>query len=251
MNPHNPTPTQPPLTGPTPATAGPGPAAVDPRPARPGLGWTEIAVATVAYFALSFAAGFALYAMSGGAEPATVPFYAVFAIATLAAVAVTVAVRVRSLAAVGLRRTTVRWLLIGFGAGVGVWLLNRFVVLGYILITGDGSNPQADLAATAAGPALGLAGILLVGAVLTPIAEELLFRGVLFGALRRHGMLLATLVSAVVFGLAHGITAVLFGAVVLGNVAAVLYERSRSIWPAVMVHAVNNAIIFTTAAILL
>jgi membrane protease YdiL (CAAX protease family) len=38
---------------------------------------------------------------------------------------------------------------------------------------------------------------------------------------------------------------------VLGVVAALLYERSGSIWPAVTAHVVNNAIVFMVAAIFL
>lgn len=225
---------------------------VDRTPAtRPDLGWTELAVATVAYLLLTIGGVLLAMVALGGAVPPTVPTLAIVGFATLGAVAIALVVRVRSLAAVGLRRTTWRWLLVGLGAGVGVWLLNRFVVLAYIALTGDESNPQADLADAAAGPVPGLVGVLLAGALLVPVAEELLFRGIGYGALRRHGAVLAAVVSAVLFGLAHGINVVLFGTIVLGLVAAVLYERSRSIWPAIVAHGVNNAIVFGTVAILL
>lgn len=230
-------------------------AAVAPRPGagppgRPSLGWTELAVAAVAYLALSVLAYLLLVSVLGPA-PDTVALIAITGLATVAAAAVALAVRVRSPAALGLRSTSLRWLLVGLGAGVLACLVNRGVVFAYIAITGDTSNPQQSLADTAAGPGPGLIGLLLTGALLVPFAEELLFRGIGYGALRRYGVLAATVASSVLFGLAHGVNVVLPAAIVLGVVTALLYERSRSIWPAVVAHATNNAILFGLAAILL
>jgi len=103
----------------------------------------------------------------------------------------------------------------------------------------------------AAGPIWGLIGLVAAGAVLAPLGEELLFRGIVFGGLRRYGLVISTLVSAVLFGLAHGINVVLPAAIVLGVLNALLYHRSRSIWPSIVSHAVNNTIVFVTVAILL
>ena len=58
-------------------------------------------------------------------------------------------------------------------------------------------------------------------------------------------MLVAVPVSAVFFGLFHGVNVVLPGAIVLGILAALLYEKSGSIWPPVVAHAVNNMAAFT------
>jgi len=44
---------------------------------------------------------------------------------------------------------------------------------------------------------------------------------------------------------------VLPAAIVIGIITAVLYERSRSIWPGVLAHVLNNAIVFTSAVIFL
>ncbi|MFC7585063.1 CPBP family intramembrane glutamic endopeptidase [Nonomuraea antimicrobica] len=77
-------------------------------------------------------------------------------------------------------------------------------------------------------------------AVLTPIGEEFLFRGVLTNALLRYGPLVGVLGSSAVFALFHGVNIILPAAFVVGVVAAELMRRSGSIWPAVAVHAVNN-----------
>lgn len=159
-------------------------------------------------------------------------------------------IRVRSAAAIGLVRPTARWLLIGAACGMLGYLINRLVILGYVSITGDQSNPQQGMADTAMGGSLAQFSLLLLfGAALTPIGEEMLFRGIGFGWLRRWGFVLAALVSSVIFGLAHGINVVLPAAVALGLIHAWLYEKSGSIWPAVMSHAVNNAIVFILARV--
>jgi len=118
-------------------------------------------------------------------------------------------------------------------------------------VTRDPATPQQNLVDTAAGPVWGLIGLLAAGAVLAPLGEELLFRGIVFGGLRGYGLVISTLVSAVLFGLAHGINVVLPAAIVLGVLNALLYHRSRSIWPSIVSHAVNNTIVFVTVAILL
>ncbi len=225
-----------------PDTPGAGP------PGRPSLGWTELVVGIVAYLVLSVCVTLLVIGVLKG-PPSTVATVALTGFTTLLAVTVTIRVRVRSLAALGVRAVSARWLLVGLGGGVAAYLVNRLVVLAYAVLTGDHSNPQANLTGAATGTGWELAGLLLTGAVLVPVAEELLFRGVGFGSLRRHGVVIATIVSAVLFGLAHGLNAVLPAAVVLGVINALLYERSRSIWPSVMSHATNNALAFVLAAI--
>lgn len=163
----------------------------------------------------------------------------------------TIAVRVRATAAVGLRATSLRWVLLGLGGGVLAWLISCGVIIAYVVLTGDTSNPQQGLANSAAGPGPELVGLLLAGVVLVPFAEELLFRGVGYGSLRRYGVALPTVISAVLFGLIHGINVDFPPAIVGGVINALLYERSRSIWPSVTAHAVNNTILFVIAAVLL
>ena len=78
--------------------------------------------------------------------------------------------------------------------------------------------------------------------LLAPVLEELLFRGVLYGTLRlRFGPVAATLGSAAIFALAHGYGTVGFASVLMSGVLwAVAYERTRSLLPGMLAHAVNN-----------
>jgi membrane protease YdiL (CAAX protease family) len=50
------------------------------------------------------------------------------------------------------------------------------------------------------------------------------------------------IVSTPVFAVMHGFSVVFPVALVLGTVTAMIYHHSGSIWPAVMLHAVNNGI---------
>ena len=65
-----------------------------------------------------------------------------------------------------------------------------------------------------------------------------------YGVLRRLGYVVAVVLSAGVFALAHGLNVVFAAALLLGVVNAVLYERTGSIWPPVAAHATFNLISF-------
>lgn len=122
-------------------------------------------------------------------------------------------------------------------------LLLALVNLGVGQLAGGFENPQVD--ALTGGAALGageLAALLLLVAVVAPLAEELLFRGMLYPLLRvRMGPAPAILLNAALFAAAHVIPLLLPGLFVVGLFLAYLRERSGSIWPSVLLHAMQNA----------
>lgn len=73
-----------------------------------------------------------------------------------------------------------------------------------------------------------------------PLAEELLFRGVLYTWLRRWGVAVAVAASSLTFGLLHGLGVTFFTTTVVGVICAFAYERSGSLWTAVVAHAMTN-----------
>jgi len=78
---------------------------------------------------------------------------------------------------------------------------------------------------------------------LVPLAEELLFRGVLYAWLRqRWGVAVSVVLSAGLFALAHGNLRMSLQIFVTGMVLAVLYERSRSILTSTVTHMAVNTI---------
>jgi uncharacterized protein len=216
--------------------------------ARPSTGWTELLVAAAAYLVLGTVGGFALSTVPGALTDVVLVLLAT-AIATFGAVAIALAPRVRSFAPLRLRSPGTRWLLGGVAAGVGVFLVNQLVIIGWVLLTGDTSNPQQTLSAGAAAGGWSLVGVIALGGLVIPLAEELLFRGIGYTALRRYGVLVAVLASSAVFGLAHGLSIVLVAAFVVGVVNAWMFERSGSVWPGVLAHATNNTTLFVLAAV--
>jgi hypothetical protein len=154
---------------------------------------------------------------------------------------------------VHLRSTTARQLV----AGLAVWatalvggavlylVLSLFVwpmtaVRDALLWVGADGGRLADagplLFALAAGRA----------AVVAPFAEELMFRGALFGWLRRRlPASAAILLAAALFALAHPLPVLWPGAFSFGIGAAWFRERSDSLTPFVIVHIVSNLALIT------
>ncbi|MCM1108202.1 MAG: CPBP family intramembrane metalloprotease [Clostridium sp.] len=85
--------------------------------------------------------------------------------------------------------------------------------------------------------------------LLAPLAEEVVFRAGVIGALRRSGCRgnAAVVVSALLFGVVHGNWAQGIVAFLLGLMLGFIYLRGRSIWPAWMAHVINNAVGVLTA----
>ena len=85
---------------------------------------------------------------------------------------------------------------------------------------------------------------ILFACVVAPVLEEMLFRGVILrGFLRRYSRTFAILWSAALFGIAHLNLYQLATALVIGIVAGWLYERCRSLWPCILLHASYNSFI--------
>ncbi len=119
-----------------------------------------------------------------------------------------------------------------------------FMILG---VEEDAANNQLvlELLRTERGP------MLAASVFLAPLVEEALFRGAIFGPLRRKSRVLAYAVSALLFCLYHVwvealadpqellyILMYLPGALALGF----CYERTNSLWGCVLLHAFNNGL---------
>ncbi len=90
---------------------------------------------------------------------------------------------------------------------------------------------------------LGIAVAAVTAVLVAPLAEELLFRGLIYRLARRAwGVWPAAVVSSLVFGLIHGEPWFLFGLIGLGLVLAYLYETTGSLLAPVLAHALHNAV---------
>lgn len=87
-----------------------------------------------------------------------------------------------------------------------------------------------------------LIGILILVCVVVPIGEEVFFRGFVYSALRQWGTALAVGLSAMFFGTVHQQVVHFLPIFALGVVLTLLYERTRSLLPAMVVHSVNNLV---------
>lgn len=89
----------------------------------------------------------------------------------------------------------------------------------------------------------GIAGALFV-VVSGPIIEEICFRGLLLDGLlkTRCRPWIAILISAVAFGLFHGLWAPFVTATLFGLLAGWLYWRTGSIIPGLIIHIANNSL---------
>lgn len=103
-------------------------------------------------------------------------------------------------------------------------------------------NTQADFQTAAQGGPLSMFILLITGAILTPLSEEFVFRGVIANALNRYGPWAGIVGSAAIFGVVHGFTVILLDAFMVGVLVAYLFRKTGSIWPGVVVHIVYNGL---------
>lgn len=81
--------------------------------------------------------------------------------------------------------------------------------------------------------------------VLAPMAEEILFRGYLFGKLRKYiPAWAAILLTSALFGLVHGQWNVGIDVFALSLVLCTLREITGSIWAGILLHMMKNALAF-------
>ena len=142
--------------------------------------------------------------------------------------------------------------LIAVVAGYAVYMLLMFgvsLLLGLFMNDLTNPNSSAVINETKLNPN----SMLAIGVLLAPVVEEILFRGVVFGTIRRKSRLAAYIVSAVFFSLYHlweylvysfSVVNLLFliQYVPAGIVLCWCYERGRNIWCPVFMHMLVNYI---------
>lgn len=231
------------------------PTAVEPQPSWPP--WFAFVGFAAALICTVIAVGIVL-AVAGVGEDDESPAITVVATLIQGIFFVGVAlVLARSVAAprpwhFGLRRGPL-WRTIGWAA---LGMLAFYVLTAaYAAIV----DPQAEQDVTdslgADDSTLGLiaAGTMVI--VIAPFVEELFFRGFFYRALRtRHSIAIAALVDGVIFGLIHfsfeGADGLLIlpPLVFLGVIFCLVYERTKSLWAVIGMHAFNNTIAFAAQA---
>ncbi|KGK85459.1 CAAX protease [Desulfosporosinus sp. HMP52] len=111
--------------------------------------------------------------------------------------------------------------------------------------------PETDVYSKLLGDVTGYTLILnlLLAGILAPLVEETLFRGVIFGSLQAYfGKWTAAVISATIFSALHFQAYGFFPRFVLGMVLVYLYDRYKSLYPSVGLHALNNIVATLIAA---
>jgi membrane protease YdiL (CAAX protease family) len=128
--------------------------------------------------------------------------------------------------------SALKWML----AAIGVYL-----VFSAVYVALFGSPHQEDIAESFG--TLPLQILLIV--VAAPVSEEICFRGMLFGGLReRLPRLAAALICGLIFGGLHALTGIsaVPPLIAFGFILALLYEKTGSIVPGILLHMLNNSI---------
>ncbi len=127
------------------------------------------------------------------------------------------------------------------------WLLMA-CALAYHVVAGSALRyffPEFALWIIPPGDAISLILSFVMIVILAPLVEELFFRGWLFGSLRaRFSAVVTILATAVLFAIVHMDPTGLYPIAVLapGLVLSVIRERTGSVKPAVMAHALYNGV---------
>lgn len=131
---------------------------------------------------------------------------------------------------------TYLWLFVGLAALLTASVLNTLVLssLGYDSISSAFFAPISVESNT------DLCVQIILLALIPAFVEELLFRGVILSALSPYGKGVALVISALLFGLMHQNIGQLLFATLSGLVLGALYLYSRSLWPCVLLHFLNN-----------
>jgi membrane protease YdiL (CAAX protease family) len=219
----------------------PAPEPVDGRPDRPG--WPEVLVGLAVLAVVAYGTGpFVLTPLGLSPVARGLALAALSGVAGIVGFLAACGLRIRSVRAFGVRATTTRWVLIGAAGGVLAFVATR--VLGFVIVALglQPENIQQVYTDAGGGGPWSVALSLVFLALLTPLGEELTFRGVVTTAFLRYGPAIGVIGSAVVFALMHGFNVFFFTALVVGLIAGELRRRSGSVWPGVLTHVVNNAL---------
>ena len=128
-----------------------------------------------------------------------------------------------------------------WSAGFGILAFSAFLVLFLF-----GIDPIALIRTPLPAKQSDILLFFAVGGIVAPIAEEVFFRGILYGFFRRWGVLVALVLSTLLFVLIHPINHGFPVTQVIGGIVfALAYEVEDSLTVPITIHALGNMAIFT------
>lgn len=150
----------------------------------------------------------------------------------------------KGLESIGLSRSKI---LTGLMKGL-IWSACFGVAAGvlFLVLTAAGINALDLLQGPGASSWQQMFIFLLVGGVIGPIAEEIFFRGIIFGLFRQWGAIAAIILSTLIFVVIHPAgTNLPVTQLVGGIVFASAYERERNLMVPITIHCLGNLAIFS------
>jgi hypothetical protein len=130
---------------------------------------------------------------------------------------------------------------VGFGALSGLVFAVLFMA---------GAHPLSMIRTSIPRDSASLFLFFLVGGIMAPVAEEVFFRGILYGFLRRWGVWVAVVFSTSAFALIHGLGHGFPVTQVVGGILfAAAYEVEKNLLVPITIHCLGNLAIFSLSLI--
>ncbi len=141
----------------------------------------------------------------------------------------------------------VKGLLRGLFWSAGFGIITFFVFIALFLVD---INPLLLIHTRLPAKSMEIVLFFLVAGIIGPVAEEILFRGIIYGFFRRWGVLAALILSSVIFVFAHSISSIIpLPQIVGGIIFAIAYEKEGSLIVPITIHILGNMAIFTLSLI--
>jgi len=155
----------------------------------------------------------------------------------------------RGLPSLGMNRTT---LFSGFKRGLlwsAAFALLCFILVSVLLMLD--LNPMKLIQARLPRKSTEVVLFFLVGGVIAPVTEEIFFRGLIYGFLRRWGFPAAFVLSTLFFVLAHPMDRSLPVTQIIGGLLfAMAYEVEGNLLVPITIHALGNLALFSSSLLL-
>ncbi len=141
----------------------------------------------------------------------------------------------------GLRKFKPENLAIGCGLIFGAYIL---IFVHNVILLAFGIAPQGEMLLDLFEQE-DFALLVFVGVIMAPFIEEIFFRGFVYcGLKQKYNWKTAALISSALFAIAHMQLVALIPTFLMGLVLTYLYQRSKSIWPGIILHLIVNSFAF-------
>jgi hypothetical protein len=110
-------------------------------------------------------------------------------------------------------------------------------------------NPVDILKTTLPATAAEITLFFIVGGLIAPAAEEIVFRGLVYGYLRQWGITAAVAGTTLLFVAAHMTSGIPLTQIVGGLVFALAYEKEKNLMVPIVIHVSGNLAIFSLSLI--